>query len=194
MPKRKPAHMRDDTRESELAAVSQTPEMRRHCSTLAISGAGVIVFSVWGIVKSLLSSALGTAEPDPAQEEELLETLQLSTERMNEQLGVYALIVVGVLVVSVVLFFVHIYIGRAALAQSRGEQRSAWYVVLAGLTLVCNMASSVAGVVLFGRLYAPDELAVSLIIDATSAVMLIDLISSALKLRRLTRQAAGEEE
>ena len=160
-------------------------ELRRCRSNLGILGSGVIVFTVWELVKPLLITLLipqaETVAAEPA-------ALQISVELAVALL--FALLAVFVL--DVILRF---RIGRAARAEAAGRKKGSAYVVFAFVIFGLQALGFLAALVqllrsgLMGR--SALETAASLLVELSSAVIMGELAFTAVKVRKLSKRDIG---
>ena len=158
-------------------------ELRRKQVTLVTLGTGVILFGVWSVVKSLLYFRTNLfADLDTQVEPELLPYIKLAT------------------VVIVALFVladlgIRLKIGRRARAEGMGRRQKSGYLVLAVLIVLFNLAVELFSIYfvvkkgLSGQSYI--EYAVSMLVDLSSTVLLIELIVTVLRVRKLSALSEG---
>ena len=157
-------------------------ELRRKQVTLVTLGTGVILFGVWSVVKSLLYFRTNLfADLDTQAEPELLPYM-LAT------------------VVIVALFVladlgIRLKIGRRARAEGMGRRQKNGYLILAALIVLFNLAVELFSIYfvvkngLSGQSHI--EYAVSMLVDLSSTVLLIELIVTVLRVRKLRALSEG---
>ena len=159
-----------------------TAELRRHRDTLATSGIAIIAFGAWDVVKAFATTVYGTTAPqDSAAQEELARL-----ESIDSRIVVIGIVLLGVVFLSGLAL--RVYVGLSAWAEARGKRKGWGYVVAAGL-----MAATNALLLLIGLSQATDVMSLSDaiasgLIDLTSLLALVDLVHSALVVKRLDRQ------
>lgn len=160
-------------------------ELRKQRDTLAISGLAIIVFCVWNFVKASLISSLGMERTATMSEERAAELFDL----IERNIEVAVLVIVVIALSMIASIFLRIYVGLSAVAEGRGKRRGGLYVFFA-ILLVISEVTAIVLVVVAGRWLGVLEYVVgSLIIDLTSVFALVEVIRSAIKVKRLSRQA-----
>lgn len=151
--------------------------MRKSQSDLKAIGLGVIAFGVWSVIKSVLYAALDTES-----------TLQTLGENRILILAFWLMLAI-MLAIDLALRF---YIGRSAIAEGKGAKRRAGYIVLALLMAVVNFVLLFAGLFLQGISSDVAKTVVTMIVEITSDVLLLEMGISAIRVRRL-KKALGAE-
>ena len=158
-------------------------KLRRSQVSLVTLGFGVILFGVWSVIKSLLYFRTGLFD-------------DLDTQVEPEQLLFVKLVTVAfvALIVFADLGF-RLKIGLRARAEGMGCRQKSGYLVLAALIVLFNLAVellSISFVVkngLSGQSYI--GYAVSMLVDLSSTVLLIELIVTVLRVRKLRALSEG---
>lgn len=151
-------------------------QILRYRDTISIVGTGVIAFGAWSTVRIIMYIVLSAND--------------YLKQYGSTVLTIATIILCGIAFVDLVL---RIYVGLSARAEGKGARKGSFYLVCAGL-LVLGLALSI-GFALYSIIteqsldYAFD-LVVSTIIDATSLITIVQLIVSAVRLRKL--DATGE--
>ena len=165
--------------------------MRRSQNTLIVVGTGTILFSVWTVVKTLGSLFMRREE-----------TIAIA-RRAADEIGVVIsdqnlfYIMLAILLITMLLFLgIRTYIGRAAISEGRGFQRSKGYLILAVILIIINTAAVVIMLISaksqeYLRMFSSDMSLSTLIIELTSIIMLAEMVFAAAKLRKV-RGAAGQ--
>ena len=168
-------------------------KLRKYEHALVISGVGVIAFGIWSIIKATIYFILIPME-------------QLSKSNMSDDLvvlqslgmtdrGIGYLIAVIILFVLVVDFALRLYIGRSAVYDgSRLKRKRFTYVILAmfvAASLTINLINRCVELgsqqeTLWGNVMASAN--VSVVVDMTSLLALIEVIVAAIMVRRLRRE------
>ena len=132
-------------------------------------GTGVILFGVWTLVKFAVNFVLFGNELD---------------EILDQNEMVIADIIICA--VAVIDFLLRLYIGLSAKKEGNGKRTNSAYLVL---TVVFTVLYALSVIAEFIAIFAvPEEvfaLIVTLIIDITSMIFLIEVFSYASKLRKL---------
>ena len=151
-------------------------KLRRYQNLLAISGLGVIAFGVWSVLKTILllcfrDDLLADVPDDPL-----------------------AWVIVFVMIGSILLidFSVRLFVGLSARAEGLGKKKRRVYVAFAVLIALSSLASLILIFVDSGTT-SLLELAVSVIVEVTSLVVVIELLTAAVIVKKLKR-GPGEAE
>ena len=158
-------------------------ELRRSQVSLVTLGSGVILFGVWSVIKSLLYFQTGLFNDlDKQVEPELLPTIKFIT------------IALVALIVLVDLGF-RLKIGRRARAEGMGRRQKSGYLILAVLIVLVNLAVEVFSLYnLVNNGLAEQsafESTVTLVVDLSANILLIELIVTALHVRKLRAMSEG---
>jgi len=99
-------------------------ELRRWRSNLGSLGSGVIVFTVWELIRPILISLLvqKTSNPAPAA---------VTVPELSPALVI--IVIIAVLVLAILNILLRFHIGRAARAEAAGKRKGSAYVVFAFL-------------------------------------------------------------
>ena len=150
--------------------------LRKNQNTLVIVGKGVIAFGVWTVVKAVLSAMLMDDIEKAIQRTETGETVPV--------LAVYAVFAV----ILLLLLWLRVSIGRAAIAEGRGRKSRWFYLVLAGLMALVDLAALIGSFVWVKDSYKTvTDLVVTVVVELTSIVTTAELVLSAIRVKRLTR-------
>ena len=168
-------------------------KLRKYEHNLVISGAGIILFGTWSVVKAaifFLATPLGSL-PDYFTDD-----LQASLEDAQVPDVVVIYFVVAFILLFLLLgLMLRLFIGRAAIQEGRRiRRRRPVYIVLAivvGIGLVSStiirfLPGQKSGMMWEGVAGSP---AVSVFVDATSLLCVVELVVSAIMVRRLRREA-----
>ena len=162
-------------------------KLRRYRDTLSTSGLAIIVFGIWDIAKAILSSVYG-ANLQVNDEE----TMSAVTEAIREfgakhetLLIILAFAVLVSLFLSVVLRY---YVGLCAHAEARGKRKGWAYVVIAGIMAFMSAVLLLLGLMLSKNSFSLFRYIITGTIELTSLFAYIDLIRSAIIVKRLTRR------
>lgn len=171
-------------------------QLRRWQNTLVISGMAVVLFGVWSVIKVVLYFTIGQSE--------LKKMMKWDTLGWDTLEGIIDPAVAEVLVLCFVFFFmivacaialaVRIYIGRSARAEGMGRKKGRVYLVVAAVVMLYDIFSVFSGVnVLRAANASVLDTVVSMLVDATSAFNLGEMIVAAVWVKRLTKELSGQE-
>ena len=172
--------------ETDPANQPEKTRLRRDENTLIVVGTGVILFGIWSVVKALLQ---GNASFSNMLAEVRLEDAGL------EELGfgdlswlVAALAAAFVLIILLLDLSIRIFVGMSARAEGRGKKQGPVYLVLSVLLLVFSgiFVCSYLFVLFHGSDQVMDADA-AIVVELTSFVTLLQMILSAVRVRRARR-------
>ena len=156
--------------------------LRRNQNTLIVIGTGVIVFGVWSILKAALSAGLQMegmfADADPSLDRGLL----------------LAAFWISFAVILSADLGLRLYVGLSAVKEGHGAKRRAGYIVLALLMALFSAAAFAISIYALGREAADSagSLVVSVVVELTSGICLVEMALSAIRVRRLRRKLEEE--
>ena len=158
-------------------------ELRRRQSILSTTGLGVIAFGLWSFLKLNLYFLLGSdtlfgdIEFDPAFSRRV----------------VLAASYVICMIVACIILLLHVRVGRGAIAEAKDGPKRYHYMGLAiGMAVFYIFSVALSLFTLdFDSSSFPDYLA-SILVDATSAIMLIELVASARRVRSIRQELQKE--
>lgn len=165
--------MKKERTESQLQL-----RLRKNQSDLAAIGLGVIAFGVWSVIKTVLYVAFHT------------ESVLGSLEGDKYLILTFWILLGGVLAIGLAL---RLYIGLSAIAEGKGKKRKAGYIVLSLLMSVLSFVLLTAGLLAQGFAGAAGNTAVTLMVEMTSDVLLLEMSISAIRVRRMKKSTAGAE-
>lgn len=169
-------------------------KLRKYEHSLVVSGLGIIIFGAWNIIKAVLFFVMTPAD-------QLAATM---TAEQKESFGftgfsntnIALIMFVGILIGLLVSLAVRYYIGRTAIQEGRRiRRRSRLYIILAILLSMSLAYSIVRGAyikltgVQDATLGVFEHTSVSVFVDITSLLCLIEMIISAIMVRRLRKEA-----
>lgn len=156
-------------------------ELRRGQNTLFVLGGGVITFSLWSVVKSIMYFMVDPAKSFPI-------------DNLPQEYRLLALTVIFGIVFLIVGLDVglRIYVGLSARAEARGKKKSRTYILVAAVMAAGNLLLFLGSLLsaIFGPHAAPDHVLdtlVSAIVDVTALITLIELVSTARNVQRLRK-------
>ena len=148
---------------------------RKRETDLKSLGMGVMLFGAWTFIKLAVTFLMYGIQFDEVLSEEVMTA--------------------GRIIIWVILalaFLIRLYIGISARSESDGKRKRAFYLVLAGLVVAVDAAAIVAEIVmLFTGSEGILSMAITVLIDATSTVILIELMVNAIAVRKLRKKEAA---
>ena len=157
-------------------------QLRKNQDTLKNVGLGVMAFGAWSIVRTILYTTL--------QWNSIIENM-VEQELSAKTAGImYVIVIVMIMAVEIAI---RLYIGRSAIAEGNGERKRHGYIVVAFLIALLNLS------LIFFFFMLPDARAeiglnslVTMFVELTSTVILLEMCQSAIRVRKLRRQIAEQ--
>lgn len=146
-------------------------QIRRLENTLTTIGTGIVAMAIWQTIKIILQLTL------------------LNQMEKNEETTIGVIIAISI---TVFLGLIECYIGFSARSEGKGKKKSGVYLVWTGLYLAAFFAILVFEIYL---IFADYDFTIStiviVIIDISAFVLNIEMMVSAIKVRRLRKLSAG---
>ena len=166
-------------------------ELRRCRSDLSLLGSGIIVFTIWELVKSMLIAVLAPETESAGQEAEAVP--EVLEELSSSMISLLAAAILLLLFFSVVF---RLYIGFSARAEAAGKRKGKLYVVLAFVFFAGQLLMFVLGLIqLILNGIGDNSITVTLvtqIVETTSLVITGELAFTAVKFKKLNRRKAEQ--
>ena len=162
--------------------------MRRSQNTLIVVGTGVILFSIWTVVKTL-GLIFMLKDESIAIARKAADEIGVSVSDQH----LYYIALAVMLIIMLMFLAVRTYIGRAAISEGRGVRRRKGYLILAAIMIIINTAAVAANYLLpesqeyLGEFSTNNSLP-ALIIEVTSLIMMAEMVFAAARLRRARRR------
>ena len=146
-------------------------KMRRYQNLLTVSGLGVIIFGLWSVLKTILLLFMKEGILSEIPDDTFVRVM-------------FFLILGGILLVDVLI---RLYVGLSARAEGFGKKKGYGYVVIA---ILMSLASLTSLVLIFfdSNEQSIWELIVSVIVEATSLVVTIELLVAAFTVKKLKKE------
>lgn len=147
-------------------------KIRRLEDNLITLGAGVIAFGMWSFIKNLLTNL--------TMGESFSGTIGSQNQIALNLIGF------GIIIIS---FLIHLWIGLSARAEGRGKRKRIFYLIAVGFIILCSILLILTEILLM-ILFAEINLsiAVTIIVDITKTVFMIELLYSSVTLRKVKKQ------
>ena len=164
-------------------------ELRHRRSTLRTFGMGMIIFTLWAMLKPVLVALVISPETGRANVAEDLDALSNALAETGP-IGwvVLALMFLFILMIA----FLRLYLGFSARAEGLGQRRGNLYVIITFLFFIIQAALFAAEVFFLMKTGTAEksalETAASLIVELTSTVTTGELAFTAVTVKRLDRQ------
>jgi hypothetical protein len=171
-------------------------KLRKYEHTLAISGAAVVAFGIWSVVKAVVYFIVIPLAKVGA---DLRETGGVDFESIQSfgitDRGLGYITAISIVLVLMIDLLMRFYVGRAAILEGRGNKKGSFYLIISAVVVALLCMSIVRRAIVW---FIPDETGimkdlmdaagVSQILDLTSLFALIQVIVSAIMVRRLREQ------
>ena len=167
--------------------------LRKYQHVLAVVGLGVIVFGIWSIVKSAVYLSL--SEP--------LKELAAEGYEMAKSADHESLITMGSLIFFLVIFnlvdlVIRWKVGKKAIAISRGLKTptTGFFILTAIITVMDFWEFLVGFLTIIGVIQSEEDMTdrlSTLLMDLTSAVMLVEMIVAAVMILKITKEIADRK-
>lgn len=160
---------------------------RKAQNSLIVVGTGTILFGVWSGIKLFGGIIMLRNETIADFKQVIVADYTVITDNV---------LFIAILLIAFVMFAIDIllrtYVGLAAISEGRGRKRNALYLLVAVIMTIFLLLG------IEHALTAPGDIAVigalmprvtfsSIFIDLTSAIMLIEMVAAAVKIRKLAR-------
>ena len=157
-------------------------QLRKNQDTLKNVGLGVMAFGAWSIVRTILYTTL--------QWNSIIENM-VEQELSAKTAGImYVIVIVMIMAVEIAI---RLYIGRSAIAEGKGKRKRPGYIVVAFLIALMDLSLMFSFFMLLGtRTEISLDALVTMFVEFTSAVILLEMCQSAIRVRKLRRQIAEQ--
>lgn len=166
-------------------------KLRKNQNNLTILGIGVILFGLWTVVKILLQYTL-----DRAQVREMVNSIKTGMNGKNGFQVTDGFIIFFILILTLLFLLVivclRLYIGISAINEGLGRKKGkgVLYLIVAAIMAISN-GISVYGIIMSftefsGNFNTVFDKASALVIDASSLIILIEMINASIKVKLLT--------
>lgn len=149
-------------------------KIRRTQDNLYVLGTSVIVFGMWNLLKFAIYFFVSPGE--------------IKKETGDENYFIAVIVLWSMFFVS---FLLRCFIGFSARAEGKGKRKSVFYLVLAGIIALvyCTLIAFEAAYFIAEHNHIFTSV-VTLIIDVTSLVFLIELMVNSIKIRKLRKDVS----
>ena len=156
-------------------------KLRKYQNTLVVVGMGVIAFGIWSVIKTVMLTAFNKDE-----------MAELSAQ--GTAVEVVFWVMLGIMLA--IDLWLRLYVGLAAIQEGRGKKRKA-YIAWIFLMAFFSALGVLVGLASIGSDEAPatalGTAVVTVIVEATSCVLLVEMARAAVKVKRLSRQLVEQE-
>ena len=168
--------------------------IRRSQNTLIVVGTGTILFSIWTVVKTLGSLILLKDEAIAAVRKTADENgIIISDQKL------FYIVLAFTLIIMLLFLAVRTHIGLAAISEGRGLRRRMGYLILAVIMIIFNITVVIINFVSVKSqdplvVFSEDTSLSAHIIELTSLIMLVELVFSAIRIRRVRKRVSQSAE
>lgn len=152
--------------------------LRRHEDNLNVCGMGVIILGAWDVLKVVMQAIL-----------EAKDAYQFDLEVPEEEKAIALVVIIAIIAVLILLsgliFWIHLYIGRNAMKNAKGQPYKKGYFVWAVIILVLSLLGTLLYADEIKEAEAIETTIASIIVDITSIYILVNLVISTRKVKEL---------
>lgn len=178
--------------------------IRRDQNTLIIVGIGTMVFAVWTVIKyaGIMLMRRGIILEEFRKSPEFVEGFE--NLEISDTL-IFNIMFIMVMTVLVLDLIFRIYVGASAVAEGRGirKRKNGFYIFIAVIMIIFGIVTIITTIVSTikskgteeFRMFGDESPITAAIIEATSAIMLMQMVYSAHRIRkykRLGKHAKGK--
>lgn len=153
-------------------------KMRRYQNLLTVSGLGVIVLALWSVLKTILYFVLNR------------DIFNQAFAGVSDNALVKAVAIGMIAAILLIDLTIRLFVGMSARAEGFGKKKGYAYIILAVLLALLSLTSLV--LIFFNSSgKSITEMIVSVIVEATSLIVVIELLVAAFTVKKL-RKELGE--
>ena len=163
-------------------------KLRRFRSNLASGGRSYIIFGLWSVVKLLLLTVWGEDGVEPALEE-------LAVELEVSKGFIILVTVIVMLLIFAIIMIVHVVVGLNAIRFSKGKNNKKRFYIFTVITTLITLLgfAQYSGNITSGVTKVDELFIASVVVDASMAFILIDMVYSAIMIGKLEKNNLKEE-
>lgn len=159
-------------------------EIRRCQDHLISIRTGVSAFGIWTVIRFIMTVVM--------QRKTLISEIVEQPGIISSRAALIGLCVFAA-VFSLIILGIHLYIGLSARAEGLGGRKRSGYLTATGIFILFYVVGIITEVVRFWSTFKTiTDGAVTIFIDTTMLVTLAELMFNAVRVRKLSRQAAEE--
>ncbi|MBQ8945231.1 MAG: hypothetical protein IJ058_00300 [Lachnospiraceae bacterium] len=169
-------------------------EIRRNCSRLTVSGLGMVLFGIWGVIKnsaffiSNRQQFIDELMSEITVEQDQIEWIESASGYSVRTLaGVMFFMIIAI--INLIIMFAHLYVGLHARSEGFGRERSWFYLVIVFIMALIYFE----GIFDFSGKEASynkdvEDLVLDFAIDVTTFLTLAETLYASIRRRLLVRQ------
>lgn len=160
-------------------------KLRKYSNRLSMSGLGMIIFSVWSVLRYVVMII---------QDKQYIDIVIGDEYTIEQKLAGYIVLLIIFTVTLAIVVAIPIYIGRAAMKVGKGKKKksSIVYIVLTVITLIALIVPYFDGHTHEFE-YGLITTIVAIIIDITMTFACIEIIYCGIRVRMLDRKIQSRE-
>lgn len=159
----------------------ENAELRKYEDDLYVSGMGLIVMGLWGVVKATLGIFWGAES-----------TVSFEADSALSKAVLIIIMVIIVAVMSALILYYHFYIGLNAIRASKGQPYKKGYMAGTCIMLLLNLISLFYYKDKFTDMKNIDTTIASLLVDMTTAYVCLSVIITTYKVRKYRKENPRE--
>lgn len=159
-------------------------ELRRYQDTLYSIGSGVLIFSVWTVLRTILQFVF--------ERDSIRELIAEDASTPASETEVFAFLFMVIIILAADLS-IRIYVGTSARAEGRGNKRGTAYLFCAALMILLHAFSIYLTVTGTDNISIAETI-VSIVIEFTASAILIDLIRASVRVKQLKKSIPQHRE
>ena len=152
-------------------------KLRRYEDDLNVGGLGVVILGAWSVLKVLMYTIM--------EDKNTINLEEIAKEDRAIAVGIFIVIIALTLLMVLLIFKIHLYIGMNASKAARGEPYKKGYYTAAIILLVLSVLSMFTYIEAIKDLDNIDTTIASFIVDLTTIYILWIVVSSTRKIREL---------
>ena len=148
--------------------------LRRYEDDLYVSGTGVLIMGLWGVIKAVLLSF-----------SEYKDLYHVETGDPKNDLFVTVFTVIFMAVILILILWFHAYVGLNAMRAAKGKKYKKGYYTGAIILLILLVSTFYSYVEMFKDLVKIDTNIASVLVDLTTVYVLVMVIVSSNRIKKL---------
>ena len=152
-------------------------KLRRYEDDLNVGGLGVVILGAWSVLKVLMYTIM--------EDKNTINLEEIAKEDRAIAVGIFIVIIALTLLMVLLIFKIHLYIGMNASKAARGEPYKKGYYTAAIILLVFSVLSMFTYIEAIKDLDNIDTTIASFLVDLTTIYILWIVVSSTRKIREL---------
>ncbi len=152
-------------------------KLRRYEDDLNVGGLGVVILGAWSVLKVLMYTIM--------EDKNTINLEEIAKEDRAIAVGIFIVIIALTLLMVLLIFKIHLYIGMNASKAARGEPYKKGYYTAAIILLVISVLGMFTYIEAIKDLDNIDTTIASFLVDLTTIYILWIVVSSTRKIREL---------